>query len=129
MKGSFWEELYLYLVVSVTTVSVMLVWLGPNSKRRLVYFVRKSLSKVETGYIDFEPMALAIRMAAKKLRLYFLAHTIIILTGSPIRAILHKPNASGRLLKWAIELSEFDIEYRPKSAIKGQVLAHFIVER
>ena len=67
MKGSFWEELYLYLVISVTAVSVMLVRLGPNSKRRPVYFVSKALSKVETRYTDFEPMALAIRMAAKKL--------------------------------------------------------------
>ena len=68
-------------------------------------------------------------MVAKKLQLYFQAHAIIVLTGSPIKSILHKPNAFGRLLKWSIELSEFDIEYRPKNAIKGQVLAYFIVER
>ena len=44
-------------------------------------------------------------------------------------AILHKPDTSGRLLKWAVELSEFDIEYQPKTAIKGQVLVDFIVNR
>ena len=31
-------------------------------------------------------------------------------------------------MKWAIELSEFDIKYKPKSAIKGQVLADFVME-
>ena len=31
-------------------------------------------------------------------------------------------------MKWAIELSEFDIRYKPKTAIKGQVLADFIME-
>ena len=67
-------------------------------------------------------------MAAKKLSPYFQARTIIFLTNYPIRAILHKPYASGRLLKWAVELSKFDIEYRPRSAIKGQVLVDFIVE-
>ena len=36
---------------------------------------------------------------------------------------------SEKLRKWAIELSEFEIEYRPRSAIKGQVLVDFIVER
>ena len=46
-----------------------------------------------------------------------------------IKAILHKPNTFARLLKWAVELSEFDIEYRPKTTIKGQVLTDFIVER
>ena len=50
-------------------------------------------------------------------------------TSPPIRAILHKSDTSGRLLKWAVELSEFDIECRPRTAIKGQVLADFIVER
>ena len=50
------------------------------------------------------------------------------LTGSPFKTILHKPDASGRLLKWAIELSKFDIEYRPRTTIKGQELVDFIVE-
>ena len=37
-------------------------------------------------------------------------------------------NAAGRLALWAIELSEFDIQYRPRTAIKGQVVADFIAE-
>ena len=68
-------------------------------------------------------------MAAKKPPPYFLAHTIVVLTSSPIKAILHKPDKSGRLLKWAIELSEFNIEYRPITAVKGQALADFFMER
>ena len=59
---------------------------------------------------------------------YFQAHTIVILSSYSIRAILHKPDALRRLLKWAIELSEFDIVYYPRSAIKGQVHIDFIVE-
>ena len=42
--------------------------------------------------------------------------------------VLHKPETSGRLMKWAIELSEFDIRYKPKTVIKGQVLADFVME-
>ena len=45
-----------------------------------------------------------------------------------MKQVLHKPETSGRLMKWAIELSEFDIRYRPKTAIKGQVLADFVME-
>ena len=45
-----------------------------------------------------------------------------------MKQILHKPETSGRLIKWAIELSEFDIRYRPRTAVKGQVLAYFIME-
>ena len=45
-----------------------------------------------------------------------------------MKKILHKPETSGRLIKWAIELSEFDIRYKPRIEIKGQVLADFIME-
>ena len=31
-------------------------------------------------------------------------------------------------MKWAIELSKFNIRYKPKTTIKGQVLANFIME-
>ena len=45
-----------------------------------------------------------------------------------MKQILHKPETSGRLIKWAIELSEFDIRYKPRTTIKGQILADFIME-
>ena len=45
-----------------------------------------------------------------------------------MKQVLHKPETSGMLMTWAIELSEFDIRYRPKTAIKGQVLADFVME-
>ncbi|KAK0600179.1 hypothetical protein LWI29_012534 [Acer saccharum] len=31
-------------------------------------------------------------------------------------------------MKWAIELSEFDVEYLPRTAIKAQAVADFVVE-
>ena len=45
-----------------------------------------------------------------------------------MKQILHKLETSGRLIKWVIELSEFDIRYKPRTVVKGQVLADFIVE-
>ena len=56
------------------------------------------------------------------------AHTIEVPTEYPMKQVLHKPKTSGRLMKWAIELSEFDIRYKPKTAIKGQVLVDFVME-
>ena len=84
------------------------------------------LIDVETRYTDFEGIELPLKMEAKKLRPYFQAHTIVVLTRYPIKAILHELNASGRLLKWVVKLSEFDIVYHLRSPIKGQVLAEFI---
>ena len=46
----------------------------------------------------------------------------------PIRKAMSKPEAAGRMVQWAIELSQFDVEYRPRTAIKAQALADFIAE-
>ena len=75
-----------------------------------------------------EKLILALVTAARKLRPYFQAHTIEVPTEYPMKQVLHKPETLGRLMKWAIELSEFDIRYKPKTAIKGQVLADFVME-
>ncbi|RVW83691.1 hypothetical protein CK203_046040 [Vitis vinifera] len=72
--------------------------------------------------------ALALRSAAQKLRPYFQAHPVIVLTDQPLRNILHKPDLTGRMLQWAIELSEFGIEFQPRLSMKGQVMADFVLE-
>ena len=71
---------------------------------------------------------LALRNVAQKLRPYFQAHQIVVLTNQLLKSILHKPDLLRRMLKWAIELSEYRIEYQPRLSIKGQVMADFIVE-
>ena len=75
-----------------------------------------------------EKLILALVTVARKLRPYFQAHTIEVPTEYPMKQVLYKPETSGRLMKWAIELSKFDIRYRPKIAIKGQVLVNFVME-
>ncbi|XP_074323318.1 uncharacterized protein LOC141660250 [Apium graveolens] len=67
-------------------------------------------------------------MASRKLCPYFQAHKIEVLTNQPLRNIIHGPKASGRLIKWAIELGEFHIKYKPRTMIKAQDLADFVVE-
>ena len=74
-----------------------------------------------------EKLILALT-AARKLHPYFQAHTIEVPTEYPMKQVLHKPETLGRLMKWALELSEFDIRYKPKRAIKGQVLADFVMK-
>ena len=75
-----------------------------------------------------EKLALALVIASRKLRSYFHSHTIRVLTNYLLRQILYKTDASGRLLKWAIELNQFDIKFVPQPVIKGQAFADFIVE-
>ncbi|RVW51967.1 Transposon Tf2-8 polyprotein [Vitis vinifera] len=75
-----------------------------------------------------ELTALALRSAAQKLRPYFQAHPVVVLTDQPLRNILHKPDLTGGMLQWAIELSEYGIEFQPRLSMKGQVMADFVLE-
>ncbi|RVX14162.1 hypothetical protein CK203_011368 [Vitis vinifera] len=75
-----------------------------------------------------ELTALALQSAAQKLRPYFQAHPVIVLIDQPLRNILHKPDLTGRMLQWVIELSEFGIEFQPRLSMKGQVMADFVLE-
>ena len=67
-------------------------------------------------------------VASRKLRPYFQANPILVMTDQPIKKSMTKPEAAGRMIQWAIKLSQFDIEYHPRTAIKAQALAYFIVE-
>ena len=75
-----------------------------------------------------EKLSFTLVTATCKLKPYFQAHTVIVLTDKPLRQAMSNPEATGRLALWAIELSKFDIQYCPQTAIKGQIVADFIAE-
>ena len=75
-----------------------------------------------------EKLTFALVTVAYKLKSYFQAHTVIVLTDMPLRRAMRNPKAAERMTLQAIELSEFDIQYQPHSAIKGQVVTDFIVQ-
>ena len=75
-----------------------------------------------------EKLAFALVTTARKLKPYFQAHTIIVLTDRPLRKAMSSPKAAGWMALWTVELSEFDIQYCPWTAIKGQAAADFIAE-
>ena len=75
-----------------------------------------------------EKLAFALITASRKLRHYFQAHAIVVMTGHPLKKSMNKLEAVGRLIQLAIELSEFDIRYQPRNTIKAQALTDFIAE-
>ncbi|XP_076953173.1 uncharacterized protein LOC143627176 [Bidens hawaiensis] len=75
-----------------------------------------------------EKLVLVLVYAASRLRRYFHGHPINVLTGYTLKNVLTKPELSGRLAKWAIELGEHSIEYRRRPVIKSQVLVDFVTE-
>ncbi|KAJ4962651.1 hypothetical protein NE237_022590 [Protea cynaroides] len=59
---------------------------------------------------------------------YFQAHSIIVLTDQPLKKILTKPDISGRVINWAFKLREFDLSYKPRTAIIAQAFVDFLIE-
>ena len=118
----------MYLAVSDYVVNVVLFRHKKDKEQRSIYYVSKAMVDAEIRYSKIEQSALALKSVPQKLRPYFQVLQVTVLTNQPLRSILHKPDLSGRMLKWSKELSEYGIKYQPKLAIKGQVMADFIVE-
>jgi len=51
---------------------------------------------------------------------------MIVLMDKPLQRAMSNLEAAGWMALWEIELSEFDVRYRPCMTIKGQVIANFI---
>ena len=112
------EKLYLYLVMSSIAVSLALIREEENVQK-LVYYTSQAFQGVEANYPRMEKIAFALVVNSRKLYHYFQAHFIIIVTNQPIRKTMNKIEAAGWLIQWAVELGQFNIEYRPQAAIKA----------
>ena len=93
-----------------------------------VYYVSEVLHEAKARYLETHKFIYAILIASRKLRHYFQAHRVVVVTSYPLRAILHNSNATGNIAKWAAELAEFQLDFQPRHAVKSQILADFIAE-
>ena len=82
-----------------------------NKVQLPVYYVSQTFQGAEARYPRIEKITFALIMALRKIRPYFQANPIIVMTNQPIKKAMNKPEAAGRMVQWAIELSQFDIEY------------------
>ena len=53
---------------------------------------------------------------------------MVVLTQLPLQALLRKSDYTGRIAKWGTMLGAYDVKYMPRTTIKGQILADFVVE-
>ena len=91
------ETLSLYLAVSPTAVSSALIR-EDGGTQLPVYYTSKAFQGVEERYPAMEKLALALVIAARKLRPYFQSHKIVILMNHPLRKAMNKPDAARRLI-------------------------------
>ena len=119
--------MHLYLAVSPHAVSSAQIR-EEGKVQKPVYYTSRALSGVEGRYPLIEKLAFTLITASRKLRHYFQVDVINVMTDHPLKKAMNNLEAVGRLIQWAVELSEFDIRYQPRNAIKAQALADFIAE-
>jgi len=102
------EELFLYSALSSIAVSMALVR-KEDKVQNLVYYTSQALQGVEERYPLMEKLAFALVTTTRKLKPYFQAHIVVVLTDKPLWQAMSNPEAVERMALWVIELNEFDV--------------------
>jgi hypothetical protein len=110
-----------------TSLGALLAQNNDDGKEMSLYYLSHTLLGAECNYPDIEKICLSLVFAAKKLHHCMLEHTIHLVSRSdPLHYILSKMTLSGRMAKWTMFLSQFNIVFVPQKAMKGQALANFL---
>ena len=96
--------------------------------QRPVYFVSSLLQGARSRYSGMQKLIFGLIMASRKLYHYFQAHEIMVVTRFPLQRILRNPEATGRIVEWASELSSFGLKFESTSTIQSRALAEFTAE-
>src|SRR4051812_2033931 len=103
---------------------------GEVQRKRMVqrplYFVSSLLQGARSRYSGVQKLLFSLLMASRKLRHCFQAHEITVVTRFPLKRILQNPEATGRIVEWALELSSFGLKFESTSTIQSRALAEFI---
>ncbi|XP_039012179.1 uncharacterized protein LOC120141335, partial [Hibiscus syriacus] len=125
------KPLILYLSVYENSMGCVLGQRDQTEKKeRAIYYLSKKSTECETRYSPIEKLCCALVWATRRLRQYMLYHTTWLISKlDPLKYLMGVPALSGRLARWQILLSEFDIQYVNQTAIKGSAIAEFIASR
>ena len=92
------EELYLYLAVTPHALSLALIQ-EEGKVQKLVYYTSRALRGAEGRYSLIEKLVFALITASRKLRHYFQAHVINVMTDHPLKKAMNKLEVAGRLIQ------------------------------
>uniref|UniRef100_UPI0035D005E4 RNase H-like domain-containing protein n=1 Tax=Bartonella sp. AC326YNZD TaxID=3243451 RepID=UPI0035D005E4 len=106
------RPLILYIAAHERSVGALLAQENDQAKENALYYLSRTMTPCEVNYSPIEKMCLALIFAIQKLRLYFHAHAVaLISSANPLKYIMSKPVWSDRLARWALLLQQFEITY------------------
>jgi ribonuclease HI len=123
------KSLRLYLASNSQAIGALIAQENDNGVEQPIYYVSRTLKDAESRYSGAERSCLALIYASQRLRHYFLAHKVQLMTKShPIRSLLQRPVLSGRLAQWLLQLSQYEITAETPTAIKSQAIADLLAQ-
>jgi hypothetical protein len=127
------EPLYLYVVATTQVVSAVIVVEHTEEGHALpvqrpVYYISEVLFETKARYPQIQKLLYVVVLARRKLRHYFEAHPITLVSSFPLGEIIRNLDAVGRIAKWSVELMGETLAYAPRKAIKSQILVDFVAE-
>ncbi|XP_020211764.1 uncharacterized protein LOC109796505 [Cajanus cajan] len=108
-----------------TTLATPPILTKPDPLRPILVYLSVSDEAISSV---LKKVALGLVHSSRRLRHYFQSHQVVVHTDCPISKVLGKPELAGRMMAWSVELSQFDIVYKPRGPIKAQCLADFVNE-
>ena len=123
------KPLILYIAAQERSVGALLAQENNDGKEVALYYLSRMMTPNELNYAPIEKLCLSLIFAIQKLKHYFQAHTVrLISKANPIKYVMSRPVLSDRLARWYLQLQQFEIVYVPQKAVKGQVLADFLAD-
>ncbi|RVW73062.1 Retrovirus-related Pol polyprotein from transposon 297 [Vitis vinifera] len=102
----------------------MLAQLDDLGKERAIYYLSKRMLEYECKYIMIERLCLAVVWATRRLRHYMTEYSVLLVSRlDPLRYLFDRPVLTGRLMRWLVLLTEFDIHYVTQKSVKGSIVA------
>ena len=118
------RPLLLYLSVSDIALGCMLAQLDDSGNERAIYYPSKRMLEYECKYIMIKRLCLALVWATRRLRHYMTKYSILLVSQlDPLRYLFDRPVLTGRLMRWLVLLTEFDIQYMTQKSVKGSIVA------
>nr|CAN81302.1 hypothetical protein VITISV_024592 [Vitis vinifera] len=118
------RPLLLYLSVSDVALGCMLAQLDDSGKDRAIYYLSKRMLDYETRYVVIEHYCLALVWATRRLRHYMTEYSVHLISRlDPLRYLFDRLALIGRLMRWLVLLTEFDIHYVTQKSIRGSIVA------